>query len=71
MTDLDTGLETEGKIIETNIKFQKILSEKISLKNLKNKISIITGADVAYLKNSNTAYAGVIVMSFPDLCLKE
>jgi deoxyribonuclease V len=46
---------------------QNSLKSRIQLKDSFRKIRVIAGADVAFDKNSNQGYGGVIVYSFPEL----
>lgn len=49
------------------IALQKALRDSIRLEPLKKEIRTIGGADVSLNRFGKTAYAGVIVLSFPDL----
>lgn len=46
---------------------QKQLREKISLQPLKKEVKLIGGADISFNKFEETVYAGIIVLSFPQL----
>jgi deoxyribonuclease V len=49
------------------IKIQKELRSQVILKNLPGEINHIAGTDVAFSKKTNTAWACVVVLSFPEL----
>lgn len=46
---------------------QKQLSEKVVLSPFRKKLRTIAGADISFNKFSSTVYAGIVVLSFPDL----
>lgn len=49
------------------IALQQELRTKINLKPLEKPVSMIAGADISFNKYSTTVYAGIVVMSFPEL----
>jgi len=49
------------------IAYQNTIKNQIELKPLSALISTIGGADVSFNKNEETVYAGIIVLSYPDL----
>lgn len=49
------------------IALQQELRQKITLKPLEKPVSTIAGADISFNKYSTTVYAGIVVLSFPDL----
>jgi len=49
------------------IRIQDSLSSEIVLKDLPKKIRYVAGADVSSSKNSNSIWAGVVVLAFPSL----
>jgi len=53
------------------VKVQERLSNRIVRKGRLGKVRYVAGADVAFSKNPPLAYAGVIVMTFPDLVIVE
>jgi deoxyribonuclease V len=53
------------------IKVQERLSTRIIRKGRLGKVRYVAGADVAFSKTPPLAYAGVIVMTFPDLVVVE
>jgi deoxyribonuclease V len=53
------------------IALQKELSARIIRKNHLKTVRFVAGADMAVSKNQDRAYAGVVVMSFPDLQIVE
>lgn len=48
-------------------KIQEALREKLELHDSFNEIKVIAGADVAFDKQKNESYGGVIAYSFPEL----
>lgn len=53
------------------IQFQKKLRERIRLEPLKKEPALIAGADVSLEWNGDTAFAGIVVLSFPELKVVE
>ena len=53
------------------VRAQKVLREKVCIQPLRKKVRRIAGADLAVFRNRQTAYAGVVVMSYPDLSVLE
>ncbi|WP_353134957.1 deoxyribonuclease V [Pseudopedobacter sp.] len=51
--------------------YQNILKNHIELRPLSKPISTIGGADISFNKNEETVYAGIIVLSYPDLRIIE
>lgn len=49
------------------IEIQKSLRHQLIFKNLPDNIRLVAGTDVSCLKNSNTMWAGVVVLTFPSL----
>lgn len=49
------------------IALQQELRTKIHLKPLEKPVTTIAGADISFNKYSTTVYAGIVVMSFPEL----
>lgn len=49
------------------IELQKQLREQIKIEPLSKPIQTIAGADISFNKYEDTVYAGIIVLSFPDL----
>lgn len=49
------------------IALQQELRQKITLKPLDKPITTIAGADISFNKYSTIVYAGIVVLSFPDL----
>jgi deoxyribonuclease V len=49
------------------ISLQKELRKKIGIEKLNKNISTIAGADVSFNKYEDVVYAGIIVLSFPEL----
>ena len=46
---------------------QQEMSEQIVLKPFEKKVKTIAGADISFNKFSNTVFAGIIVLSYPDM----
>ncbi|NUY79905.1 endonuclease V [Flavobacterium sp. MAH-1] len=53
----------------TNI--QKELRAKINLEPLDKPIKLVAGADVSFNKFSTTVYAGIVVMDFPQMTIRQ
>jgi deoxyribonuclease V len=53
------------------VEIQKQLSGRIRGKNRLEKVRFVAGADIAVSRNPPLAYAGVVVLSFPDLKIVE
>lgn len=53
------------------IEIQKTLSARIILENHVKTVRYVAGADMAVSKNPDLAYAGVVVLSFPELQIVE
>lgn len=51
--------------------YQNVLKNHIELRPLSKPISTIGGADISFNKNEETVYAGIIVLSYPDLRIIE
>lgn len=49
------------------VAYQKELREKIQLKPLEKQIKTIAGSDISFNKFSEIVYAGIIVLSYPEL----
>jgi len=49
------------------IAIQQELRDKIQLTPLMNPVKTIAGADISFNKYSDTVYAGIIVLSYPDM----
>lgn len=49
------------------IVIQKELRKKIDISDFKGDIKLIGGADISFNKYEKTVYAGIIVLSYPDL----
>ena len=49
------------------IALQQKLREQITLKPLEKPVTTIAGADISFNKYSTTVYAGIVVLSFPEL----
>lgn len=49
------------------VAYQKELREKIQLKPLEKQIKTIAGSDISFNKFSEIVYAGIIVLSYPDM----
>ena len=49
------------------IAYQHVIKNQIELKPLSKTINTIGGADISFNKNEETVYAGIIVLSYPDL----
>lgn len=61
MIDYDSITVTEAT------KLQKELRDRIQITPFDGEVKLIAGADVSFNRFSNIVYAGVIVMSFPDM----
>lgn len=53
----------------TNI--QKELRAKINLEPLEKPIKLVAGADVSFNKFSTTVYAGIVLMDFPQMTVRQ
>ena len=53
------------------ISIQKNLKSKIVFQHKKKKVNYVAGADITCFKDSNEAYAGIVVMTFPELRVVE
>jgi deoxyribonuclease V len=53
--------------VEQAVRIQKVLKERIILKNSFSKVKTIGGGDVAYLRNGNLLFCAIVVLSFPDM----
>lgn len=49
------------------IAYQNILRHQIELKPLTKQINTIGGADISFNKYEDTVYAGIVILSYPDL----
>ncbi|MCD6062412.1 MAG: endonuclease [Flavipsychrobacter sp.] len=49
------------------ISIQKEIRSQVNLVPLDREITMIAGADISFNKYSDTVYAGIIVLSYPDL----
>lgn len=49
------------------IAYQHELRKKIQISELNTEINLIGGADISFNKFENTVYAGIIVLSYPEL----
>lgn len=49
------------------ILIQEMLADKVEIRPLTHPPRLIAGADLAFDKESNTAYAGVVVLQYPSL----
>lgn len=54
---------------EQAIQFQKDLKPYINISYLYNEIKYVGGADISFNKNENTVYAGIVILSYPELKL--
>jgi deoxyribonuclease V len=43
------------------------LRDQITIQSLKGKINTVAGADISYDKNSDSVYAGLYILSYPNL----
>lgn len=50
---------------------QNKLQKKVIIKDLSKKIETVAGADVSFNKYEKEVYAGIVVLSYPDLSLIE
>jgi deoxyribonuclease V len=57
--------------IKEFIELQRNLAEKLNLASLQRKVETIAGADVSANLYSNTLYAGIVVLKFPELEVVE
>jgi deoxyribonuclease V len=53
------------------VTIQRRLRERVRLEPLRDPVHRVAGADIAVFRESQQAYAGVVVMSYPDLTLIE
>ncbi|WP_304067254.1 deoxyribonuclease V [Pedobacter glucosidilyticus] len=53
------------------IAYQKELRALINLEELKKPIRYIAGADISFNKYEETVYAGIVVLTYPDLIVVE
>ena len=53
------------------VRIQENLRDKVNLQKIDKKIEYIAGLDVSYVKESNTMWAGVVVLDFPSLNMAE
>src|ERR1700741_4000658 len=53
--------------IKEATQIQHELKEKLKLEPLNQEIKIIAGADISFNKFSPVVYAGIVLLSFPDL----
>jgi deoxyribonuclease V len=53
------------------ISLQKKLADRVICENQVEAVRYVAGADIATFKDSSRAYAGVVVMTFPDLKIVE
>jgi len=53
------------------VKVQKRLRDQVRLEPLAGPVNTIAGADISFNKFSDTVYAGVVVLSLPDLQIIE
>jgi deoxyribonuclease V len=49
------------------VKYQQELRQSINLEPFNGPVNTIAGADISYNKYSSLIYAGIVVMSYPDL----
>lgn len=49
------------------VEYQHELRKRIQISELKKDIKLIGGADISFNKYENTVYAGIIVLSYPEL----
>lgn len=49
------------------VAIQESLKKRVILKNLTGRIERVAGADISYCKHTETIYAGMVVLSFPQL----
>lgn len=49
------------------IAYQHELRKSIEIKSLQKDIHLIGGADISFNKNEDTVYAGIIILSYPDM----
>lgn len=52
---------------EEAIKIQNEMRNLVKIENLQSQIRYIAGADISFDKGSNTVYAGIVVLKFPEL----
>src|ERR1044072_4034972 len=52
-------------------KIQNELRQKVSLQTFKKNIKTIAGGDISHNKFSNTVYAGIVVLSYPDMVVQS
>lgn len=64
-------LTYENLSISDATDIQKELKSRINLEPLDSPITLVAGADVSFNKFSTTVYAGVIVMDFPNMEVKQ
>ncbi len=53
------------------IELQKSLRENVRFVKLRKEPKLIAGCDISYNKRSTTIYAGIVVLSYPDLTIVE
>jgi deoxyribonuclease V len=53
------------------VELQKSLRERVRLMPLEKEIKTVAGADISFNKYSTTLYAGIVVLSLPDLEVVE
>ncbi len=49
------------------IAYQHKLAKNINLSPLNKEVNLVAGADISFNKNEDTVYAGIIVLSYPDM----
>lgn len=52
-------------------RLQLEMREQIILKPLEKEIKTIAGADISFNKNSTTVYAGIVILSYPDMIVQS
>lgn len=60
-----------GEIEREAIKIQKRLIGQIKIQPLQKEIKYIAGTDIAYNKNNDTIYSGIVVLDFETLAIVE
>ncbi|MBD3581028.1 deoxyribonuclease V [Flavobacterium selenitireducens] len=64
-------LTYESLSISDATAIQKELKSKINLEPLESPVTLVAGADVSFNKFSTTVYAGIVVMDFPEMKLRQ
>lgn len=52
-------------------RLQLEMREQIVLKPLEKEIKTIAGADISFNKNSTTVYAGIVILSYPEMIVQS